>query len=294
VLGKEKFNEIQKLNSEHNTTEHFIQKHGFDYATKIAESKAIAKKSYWVEKYGKNLGYIKWKKYLSKIKQTKENFINRHGDAGLDLWDKYLERRKYVMSEDYYIEKYGINEGSKIWNDVKKTFSFTKDDYIKKYGENAWTNCIKARRANQKSYSQESIDAFDLLLDRLIKEGFKIESLYWKEKEWHLYNPALRKNYFYDLSFKIRDRRYIIEYDTPFMHPNPKYMTKEDLATWVNPFDINADPLIKYEYDNQKKDFAESQGYNIFTFYVDKNNSVDANINKIINNIKENYDNVRN
>jgi hypothetical protein len=106
------------------------------------------------------------------------------------------------------------------------------------------------------------------------------------ENELRLYDKDIHKLYAYDLSFTFKNKKYIVEYDTPFMHPNPKYMSADELKSWRNVFSLSMEWETKYKIDEQKRAYAEKEDYTVLVFYVNSENSIDANITRILKILK--------
>jgi predicted nucleic acid-binding Zn-ribbon protein len=98
-----------------------------------------------IDKYGEEEGRIRWKSYcmLQAISNTFEykrdkywmtrdeydaynqgramtaaNCIKRYGrKIGLQLWDEYCDRQRYTTTLEYFVEEYGLANGTQKYND---------------------------------------------------------------------------------------------------------------------------------------------------------------------------------
>lgn len=85
------------------------------------------------------------------------------------------------------------------------------------------------------------------------------------------------------MTFVIRSKKIIIEYNGTRWHPHPKHMNEEEWNSWyIN--DTNAD--IKYKRDIDKIKTAKNNGYKCLVIWSDS--SYDDNMKRIMNFIKEN------
>lgn len=242
--------------------------------------------NFHIKKYGNN--YIEfYNKRLLQIKQSKESFIKRHGDNvdAIAKWETHIELVRYNMSELYYIDKYGKDDGEKKWAEQCKKYSVTLDNLIKKYGKDdgtkryeIWYNGV-TQNGNKFKYSKESLYFFDKLLEIMDLNKYKI---YYGDNEYFLRDND--KIFFYD--FTIKELKIIIEYDTPFYHPNPFYMKEDEFNNWTNPF-IKKTALEMWNKDYQKELLVKNNNFNFLRLYFKNKKDFNLNLNKAINFIKE-------
>jgi G:T-mismatch repair DNA endonuclease (very short patch repair protein) len=65
---------------------------------------------YKAAKYG--MSREDFREYNASRAVTRSNLIGRHGEEeGLIVWERYVERQRYTMSLEYFIEKYGEIDG---------------------------------------------------------------------------------------------------------------------------------------------------------------------------------------
>jgi len=302
--GKEKhkkFSEKVKITS---TRKYLIETRGKEFADFVSKKKGFANIQYFIEKWGKDLALIKFEEWKNSIKMTKERFIDKMGEEEYKI---YRKNREYKKTLEYYIEIYGQEEGTKKYNKIRESFRWkepyiskygiekykaliasiglTKDKFIEKHGIERWKAVCKSKSG---PYSKESISYFDRLLDNLKINNIILNEIKWKEDEYFLYDLKTKRIYFYDLFLKINGHKILIEYDTPFMHPNRKYMKEDKFANWIHPWNKHISAEEKYIFDEEKKLFAKSRGYELFEVYIvdvkDKD-SVQNSINELYNKI---------
>lgn len=284
--GNELYDKRIKLHSDSTSYIGLCKKYGEDIAKEICAKKASLTLKSHIKKHGEEKGIETYKNHLSKVKTSLESFILRHGEEkGTEKYESFIQKRSFRNTLDYFLEKYNEN-GLKEYNKWIKSISFTKKQYIEKYGEDAW---IKKMDQNKTWYSKESITAFDMLLQK-ISNYFTCESIKYKETEYFLYDKIKSKIYYYDLYFKINDDKYIIEYDTPFCHPNKNYMTIDEFNNWTFPWNSTLTPDDKEKFDIEKRNFATSKNIKVFNFYVKQKTDVTDNIDLILNYLTNKYE----
>lgn len=69
-------------------------------------------------------------------KQTKSNMISRYGKSeGLKKWELYKSRQGYTNTLDYYIDKFGKEDGPLKYQENVNSRKVTLDNMVLKYGE---------------------------------------------------------------------------------------------------------------------------------------------------------------
>ena len=126
----------------------------------------------------------------NKFPCTLENFILKHGkEKGTDLYNKRCEKISYSSSVDFYIEKYGIEEGKlRYKNKMKQTKVSKKSKIISDI----------LYRLNIKYLSEENIGSKQV--DFFIEE-FKIAIEYFGDY-WHC-NPKKYNSSYYNSRIKM-------------------------------------------------------------------------------------------
>jgi len=91
-------------------------------------------------KYGEEEGKIRYEKRINgiiknnpknKFPCTLENFINRFGiELGTEKYNKRCERISYTSSMDFFIEKYGEEEGMIVWKNKFKSSNISKTSNV--------------------------------------------------------------------------------------------------------------------------------------------------------------------
>ena len=78
----------------------------------------------------------------------------------------------------------------------------------------------------------------------------------------------------------LKDLNLIIEYDTPFCHPNPFLMTENEFNNWRFPFS-NISAIDKYSYDKNKEYVAIKKGFDFYRVYINGKKNKESEIKKL-------------
>jgi hypothetical protein len=245
---------------------HEIKEKIFDYYSKLGKKFHNKRKEEGIE-------------FLT-IRQLKY-WINK--GLSLDSAQEQLRKIQDKRSLKYFIEKYGEKEGTRRFHKTIKKWLKILDS--KTFEEKLDILIRKTKRS--KKYSTSSICLFEKTLKEL-KEKYNIsfKKIYYKEKEWYIYDHKNKKIYFYDLM--IKDINLIIEYNGLLFHPNKNILSEKEWISWINPI-TKKDANYHYKYDLQKQKIAEQKKYHYLIVW--ENETFDNNKNKIINKILSLYEN---
>jgi hypothetical protein len=266
-----------------------------------------------IEKYGEEDGLKKWREYCEKQaitntfeykKQkygmskkdfdeynakravTLQNLIDRHGvEKGEEMWERYRQRQSYAgMSLEYFVEKYGEAEGSKVYKDVTQRRARTLENYILKYGEaegkRRYTSSMEDRTIG---YSLIAKNLFDI-----ISSNFVGNKIYYMDlqnnKEFGVYDNINNRYYFYDyIDYTLKKG---IEFNGDVFHGNPKTFNKYDTP---NPIKKQLICEKIWEYDTIKIDTIKKiHNIDILTIWEsDYNNNATEIVDKCIQFLKK-------
>lgn len=246
-------------------------------------SKDSSSPKYFKNKYGEKWEYF----FNEKIKLTShslENYILRYGEVeGKKKYDEYCSIPKCRTLEFWLNKGYSEKDAkSKLKNIQSRGRSYFVDKYGTVEGVKKYKNFVRKITGNFKSYSKESIFFFNEVFKDL--KFLNNMTLYWKENEWYIYDKKETKIYFYDLY--IKDLNLIVEYDTPFFHPNPFLMSEKKFNEWKSIFsDVTA--MDKYMIDKNKENIAIEKGFDFHRVYI--NNNRETEIKKLKLKIKSKY-----
>ena len=152
---------------------------------------------------------------------TLENLINRHGDiVGREKWNLYIKKQKYTKSQQYVVEKYGIDE----WNRLCKLKSHTYESYLERYQGNIeiavekYNEYLKSVSASINS-SKIADEFFSTLVNKLLYTNYKQYYCNVHNQEWFI---NIKDYGVVFLDFFLRDTGKVIEFYGDYWHANPK------------------------------------------------------------------------
>lgn len=249
---------------------------------------------YQIEKYGKIDGTIKYnnfiKKHKNSSKRCKEYWILEGYNE--EEAEKKVSEIQSTFSLEKCIEKYGKEDGYRIWNDRQNKWQHTlnsKTDYEKEI-INKKKNILSLESYILRGYD---IQEAEIMLEKAIKNfntGYSLEALifiqsnfknidncFYGENEWWYINDNILC--FYD--FTSLDKKIIFEYHGEAFHPNINILTEKQLTEWKHPYNKKSALEISKK-DLYKKELAISLGFNYFELYSnDSKNKKDRIIYEI-------------
>lgn len=205
---------------------------GKKYFDEINKKKAINRKEYYIEKYGEEKGLEEFKKYTEKRVKTRKSrdyrydtvslkfFTTRYGtEDGTRRYYEAQNSRYKRFKESTWIEKYGQELGSKLYDEYKKELNRHMNNMSKIAYESG---------SHNKLYSKVSQELFFKVLDNLPEE-IRTECKFAEhngEETFVLRHP----NYPYCIvDFKCGNS--IIEFDGDYWHSSEKQKEKDALKT---------------------------------------------------------------
>lgn len=204
----------------------------------------------------------------------KEYWINLGLDESTAIQEVY--NRMAHNGLKYYIQKYGIEEGTLKYN-----------ARIEKYKATCNNKSAEEKIAwNRKKYvpklkiSKASISFFEKCLTALSDIGLSVNEAIYGDSEYHLVDVEMNTIYFYD--FYDKDDNLLIEYHGIMFHPKYNKMTNDELSNWRSLY-YNIDGITQAKKDQRKETLANMLGYNFLIIWEDDDpqKSIDAVINKI-------------
>jgi hypothetical protein len=208
------------------------------------------------------------------IKAVKTRILNdnyKYNSTKLEYYTEYLgmskisaytalSDRQRTFSYDICIEKYGTEQGIKVFNDRQKKWRSTLDGKP----EHERIAIEKRRLSNStKFYSKESIVFFKKVIDIF---NFDEATIKWKANELFIYDKEKKKINFYD--FYIPELNLIIEYHGVRWHPSQNELSEDEFKKWRDPFKkLSAEDAEAR--DKYKKELAIENKYKIVEVYSD-------------------------
>lgn len=206
-----------------------------------------------INKWGYELGKIKWKEYCDKqaIKNTfeykkekynwdkekfdlfnktravtKENLINKYGEnLGIQYYNDYVNKQKLTKSYNYMIKKFG----KKKTDEINKSKALTYNNFIRKYGEQQGLIKFNEYLNKNTSFYSNISQKFFNELDKILGQKYKT---YYASKNTEYGVMLLNKQYI-KLDYFIEDLNLCIEFNGDCFHANPKKYKENDTP---NPF----------------------------------------------------------
>ena len=207
-----------------------------------------------VNKWGKELGEQKWKEYCDKHSKiaSKQSFIDKYGlEEGLKI---YHDSR--AVTKQGMIKKYGKEIGLEKWNKYceRQRYTCSLEYFIKEYGnyigKEKYNNFCEQRVCSggwkTKSFSNISINLFNIIKEILNNHHIYNQILYGEHEK---YINNYEKEFGYKLDFYDKTKNLIIEFQGDYWHCNPNQYNESYFHEVKN---LYAKEI--WEYDKNKKD----------------------------------------
>lgn len=175
-----------------------------------------------VSEFQSNNGKINLEKYTQEERQKRSPFSKLYWvekGYSMEEAETIIKSNSDTSSIDYYINKYGLEEGVKLYNNMCswRKHQYTLDGFVEKYGEKEgnliWSKKFKNRHNSKKANKFFS----DLLV--LLKDQYKVYTASNENGEYGVKNLKMNKFYFYD--FVIPELKLCIEFNGDYWHCNP-------------------------------------------------------------------------
>jgi hypothetical protein len=233
-------------------------------------------------------------KFVKKILENPENYTDRT-ETQLNYWIKKgydldnsrekLKQRQDTTSIEFHHKRYGEEDGSVRYNKriTNIAYNSSRKFYVDKYGiiegNKLYDVILHKRIVPICRASKESFYFLKNIYKYLRKNGIEKSDIYWgvgHSNEWFINKGS--NLFFYD--FTVPKLNIIIEYHGKMFHPNPEKVS--DKESWKClysglPYDI----VLKN--DLIKKQIAIDKGYEYLVVYSDDN--LHLKINEIIKKI---------
>lgn len=194
---------------------------------------------------------------------TKEFWFER--DGNIDGYIRLKEKSKYNASLEGYKEKYGEEEGTRRFLEVKSK-----------------------RITRLTKHSKESSVIFKKLYKELRKLGYTRDQLIFGINDGELFLKDQERSSIYYFDFCVGNA--IIEYNGFTWHPRKSMMTKDAYANWKNPFLKERSPTAEQmeEKDARKVYIANKMGYSVLEIWdFEVKESLEATIKRCLEFIHE-------
>lgn len=259
----------------------------------------------YIKKYGELEGTVKWNDYFNKWrigidKRKKEGWKNgrsldeyqeKHGmELGFKKWKSIIDKRKYTLSLEGFINKYGDIVGKSLWQDYCKSNDKTSlKSFIKRHGEEIGKEKFQLMIEkifkyfkNCKCYSKISQELF-FYISKKLKNDIDVKYATKNGEEYMFVNENFCRGMFVD--FKCGN--IIIEFYGDFWHANPFKYKENDIVKHPN---YNRFAKEIWNEDKQKVDWLKQKGYNVLIIwesnYIENKQKI---INQCVDFINQNY-----
>ena len=222
----------------------------------------------FITRYGKKLGNKKYEEYREKNKLTS----NRRLEYWIDKCNGDIEKAKAKLKKwqtrdlNFYINKYGEEDGHQRYTNSNRKRGRTLENYIKKYGKaegkEKYIEACKNWKAGQRgifnSKGQCEVEAYLKSIYDNVK-GLRNETgIILTESEK---SPELTNNVLYpDI---IVNDRYIIRYNGDFWHANKTIFPDDDIIVSK----VNKPAGLIREIDRQKNKIYENRGFIVINIW---------------------------
>ena len=236
--------------------------------------------SFHIKKYGKEEGIKKYIKRKKNVSTDIKNFIKRYGkEKGTKKYFEWIKLLSYRNTIESYIEKYGKREGERKYKQWKVKCSNSINNFIEKYGKKEGEKKYKQwligiTSSSKFFYSKESNIFF-----KKLEKVFPDLTFSFGKNEIFIYDKNGFNNqhiFYYDCY--IKELNLILEYDTPVYHPNPIYLSEEE---------IKKSRGGNYNKDKFKEDLCKTKCYNFYRIYIKNKKDKIIELKKLINFINE-------
>lgn len=204
-----------------------------------------------------------------------------------------LYERQAAFTLDKCVERYGTEEGQRIWQDrqdrwqetlnsksqkeidlINKKKAMSIDGFVARgFSIEEAEKLLKEILVNRNTgYSKESVKFFRTFIPNEIWD-----KAYHTTNEWFLYDNQHRRCYFYDFMYKD----VIVEYHGEVYHPNRSVLTEEQWSKWKHAKSKKSADEVS-EYDNTKMDLAIQNGFTFFHVYSNDTDEQKERIKKLI------------
>lgn len=230
------------------TLNEYISRYGKDVGKKKYEIRNNKQKyrfsvDYYIEKYGFELGNEKWNNYRkTMIKTTLKSYISRYGkEVGKKKYELFIKNLKYNNSLDFFIKKYGIENGENKWNEYRNKTIFKKQKYSKISQELFWYvyDILNEKQKKFVYFAEKNSEYFFRKNKTIIFADFKLKNIivefdgeYWHSSKESKIRDKIKDNIYYENNcflLRINERDYlnnknnVINTVVEFINKNIKY-----------------------------------------------------------------------
>lgn len=197
-------------------------------------------------------------KYNSSRSQTLSKMIERHGEStGAAMWEKYCLRQAYTNTKDYFISKYGVDDGTKKYLEInRKKLLPHNPELLAEHLSISIDDAASIIISRQKNFFISKLEKeFTTLLSNVIGplECTSDKNPFGK------WSPLLNTYVVFD----IKHKNCIIEFNGNYWHANPKIYKDTAPIRGVTANDI-------WRRDQLKMQTVKNLGFSVLTVWEDE------------------------
>jgi len=194
-------------------------------------------------------------KYNSSRSQTLSKMIERHGEStGAAMWEKYCLRQAYTNTKDYFISKYGVDDGTKKYLEInRKKLLPHNPELLAEHLSISIDDAASIIISRQKNFFISKLEKeFTTLLSNVIGplECTSDKNPFGK------WSPLLNTYVVFD----IKHKNCIIEFNGNYWHANPKIYKDTAPIRGVTANDI-------WRRDQLKMQTVKNLGFSVLTVW---------------------------
>ncbi len=233
-VGSQKFKDYQNAQAYSNSLEYKTKKHG------------------WTEQ--------QFNEFNKSRAMTKQLCIQRYGmDAGVAMWNSYIQRQKYAgCALEYFQELYGEEAGLIKFKEINSKKAISRQNFIRIHGEEIGSIMWDKFKNSRTGHSEFANNVISELVDLL--QILPSDFLSFENNGELCLETIDGTPYLFD--FTILPLRKIIEINGDYWHANPN---KYD-SSFVNATSKKTAPEI-WAKDEVKRTLAEEHGFKVFTIW---------------------------
>lgn len=193
--------------------------------------------------------------------------------------EKLLSEAQKTFSLDICIEKYGIEEGTRVWKERQIRWQETLAN--KSYEEILDINRKKGTGGSKGKISIESIKVLIPLYKYIRKLGYTKDDVHiglGKSKEFSIQRAGTNTFYYYDLT--VIPIKLIIEYNGVIWHPRVSIIGQDNFDKWRHPFKRAITAKEIQDKDLDKIECAKNNGFDIIELWSIVNSDCNIRIGK--------------
>lgn len=223
------------------TQENLMKKYGPTEGNSRWESykeKQAISNSYEYKKQKYGWTEQEFNEYNSSRAQTLEKMISRHGEVdGTLKWIGYCERQAYTNTKSYFIEKYGLELGTKTYLEINRKKAVSNPTILAEKMGISIDEAVIVILNRQKQYFTSNLEQEFISL---------LESKLGSLDHTSLKQPYGRWSHYLDtyLVYDIKHKDCIIEFNGDYWHANPQLYKETAIIRGKTAVDIwNRDKL---------------------------------------------------